>query len=305
MTLDQTVDAWLRSCVRNKKISRNTVAVGIVILDRIRHETPLRKSDIISKGGEISGSRAGLSTVLVKYGIPARYLKETTTRQAHQDGQRLLEKLQYGQQLAKLAPKVRDAQLVIQIAKLADRAHAWLARKHIKIACDRQWAPSAWITAILAEAKGKSGGKVEQHLVGAKLEQRHPHIPIPNYPGHAADVQTGRVGDYAVGLTRYHVTATPSLSVVEKCAENMSAGLHPVLTVPRDKVEKARHLAEELGIEKRLSIVAIEDFIGENIIEMSHDSEQDFLSILKAIIEKYNLRLEQVETDLSLKIEIQ
>jgi hypothetical protein len=305
MKLSEIVDAWLRSCVRNKKISRNTVAVGIVVLDRLKRKAPLKASEVLSKGGEISGSRAGLPALLLKYGIPAKYLKEATTRQAHQDGQRLLEKLRYGRQLAKLQPAVRETQLVAEIKKLAAMAHEWLARKHIKIACDRQWAPSAWITSILEEAKGKSGGKVEQHLVGAKLQQRHPTIAIPNHPGHAADVQTGRVGDFAVGTTRYHVTATPSLAVVQKCAANISTGLHPLLIVPREKVGKAVHLAEELGIDKRLSVVAIEDFIGDNIIEMSHDSQQDFLTVLKAIVEKYNRRLESVETDLSLKIELE
>jgi hypothetical protein len=304
MKLSRAVDAWLISCQRRGAISRNTIAVGIVVLHKLRQKVPLAESDILSKGGEISGSRAGLPSVLATYGISEKYLKEATTRQAHQDGQRLLESVEYGKQLAKLPPAARDLELTAEIEKLARHAREWLARKHIKIACDRQWAPSAWIQLILEEAKGKSGGKVEQHLVGAKLEQRHPNIEISNHPGHAADVQTGRVGDFAVGATRYHVTAAPGLAVVEKCAANISSGLHPILLVPRSQAAKAVHLAEALMIEKRLSVVAIEDFVGENIIEMSHDSQTDFLSVLRSIVDKYNARLAAVETDMSLKIEI-
>jgi hypothetical protein len=304
MSVSETVEVWLESCRRRGVISRNTIAVGIVVLHRLREKAPLTKSDILSKGGEISGSRVGLRATLAQYGISEKYLKEATTRQAPQDGQRLLDALEYGKQLAKLPSKKRDAELKTGIEKLVIHAQDWLARKHIKIACDRQWAPSAWIQLILEEARGKSGGKVEQHLVGAKLQERHPKIEIANYPGHAADVQTRRVGDFAVGSTRYHVTATPSLAVVEKCAENISGGLHPVLVVPRKEAPKATHLAEAVGIDKRLSVVALEDFIGENIIEMSHDSTRDFLSVLRSIVEKYNLRLQAVETDMSLKIEI-
>jgi hypothetical protein len=96
MSLDDAVDAWVQSCVRGGKISRNTIAVGIVILDRLRQRVPLTEADILSKGGEISGSRAGLRKILTKYGIAEKFLKEVTTRQAHQDGQRLLASLNWG-----------------------------------------------------------------------------------------------------------------------------------------------------------------------------------------------------------------
>jgi Domain of unknown function (DUF4928) len=305
MTLTDAVDAWVQSCVRGGKISRNTIAVGIVILDRLRQKVPLKAPEILSKGGEISGSRAGLSTTLAKYGIPEKFLKEVTTRQAHQDGQRLLEALHWGKDLALTSSATRDKLVKSEIEKLAAKAQDWLARRHIKIACDRQWAPSAWIQSILEEAKGKSGGKVEQHLVGAKLQTRHPKIKIPNHPGHAADVQTGRVCDFAIASTCYHVTATPTLSEVKKCAVNIRRGLHPVLLVPRTMVSKSFHFAEAIGIEKQLSIGAIEDFIGENIVEMANDARQEYLAILKALVEAYNKRLEAVETDMSLRIEIE
>ena len=68
--LRSALDDWLESCKRRGGISRNTVAVGIVILDHLRRECPIAKEKILSKGGEISGSRAGLHNILVKYGLP-------------------------------------------------------------------------------------------------------------------------------------------------------------------------------------------------------------------------------------------
>ena len=278
--------------------------MGIVVLDHLRRKCPLQSSEVQSDRGEIKGARSALSTILEKYGIPAKYLKEVTTRAGHQDGQRLFEALRYGENLATEADEARERHIVAAIAVLVDLARRWLARQHLKINCDRGKTPAAWIGSILNEAKGKSGGKVEQHLIGAKLEERHPDQQIENNPGHAGDVQTGRAGDFTVGSTVYHVTASPGSSVVQKCEENLGGGLHPFLLVPRDQVAKARHIAEDRGVLDRVTIMAIEDFIASNIVEMSKGKQQEFIGVLKSIIGRYNRRLKEVESDMSLKIEV-
>ena len=79
---------WLESCTRNKKISRNTVAMGIVVFDHLKKHSPVSRNDVISQGGEVSGARSGLGKILESHEIPSSYLKEITTRQGHQDGQR-------------------------------------------------------------------------------------------------------------------------------------------------------------------------------------------------------------------------
>ncbi|MGD1088256.1 MAG: DUF4928 family protein [Verrucomicrobiota bacterium] len=298
------LEDWLASCTRNKKISRNTVAMGVVVLDKLSETRTLRREEAVSPGGEISGARAGLSKILMKHGIPEKFLKEITTRQAHQDGQHLYEQLGYGNALSALDDAERKKQLAAGLAKLRGLALAWLGRQHIQLACGRQCSPATWIAAILDEAKGKSGGKVEQHLVGAKLEKRHPDIPIPNHPGHAGDMQTGRSGDFVVGTTCFHVTASPTSAVVSKCAGNIQSGLHPVLLVPREQAAKSRHLAEDKGIMNDVTIIAIEDFVASNIIELSSGKQSEFINTLRSIIDAYNRRLEEVETDMSLRIEV-
>lgn len=305
-TLKPILDEWLDSCIRVKgNISRNTVAVGIVILDHLSEKCPLEKSEIVSKGGEISGTRGtSLRKILGKYKISEKYLKEATTRQVHQDGQRLLDAVKYGKIFGDLKEIERKQMLQEGIYRLRDLAFEWLKRQNLKIDCDRQNSPAFWIGSILESARGRSGGKVEQHLVGAKLEYRHPNVEVPNFPGHAADAQTKRPGDFAIGTTCYHVTATPGRDVVQKCNANLKQGFHPVLLVPRNQVEKARHIAEDQGMEQRMTILGIEDFIALNIIEMSVGEQQAFVDTLKKIVEKYNRRLEEVETDLSLKIDL-
>jgi hypothetical protein len=302
-TVVRIVGEWLKSRTRSGKISRNTVAVGIVLLDKLRQKCPLSKDETFSPGGELKGARSGLPTIMMKYGLPRKYLKEATTRQAHQDGKLLIEHLKYGKALPKDA-KRREEELLEGIALLSAEAQRWLAREPIKVSCNRQLSPTAWIESILQKGRGKSGGKVEQHLVGAKLKERHPKLNVPNYPGHAADLQTKRTGDFTLESVSYHVTATDGKEAILRCKDNIESGVHPVLLVPRQYLDKAQWRAKDEGIFERTSILAIEDFITQNIIELSTERGQDFFKTLQAIIAEYNRRLEEVETDMSLKIEI-
>jgi len=298
------LEKWLESCTRNKKISRNTVAMGIVVFDHLKGNCPVSRDEVISQGGEVSGARSGLGKILVSYGIPASYLKEITTRQGHQDGQKLFEMFDWGNKFARLSAPERNRILDELIDALRKLANDWLKRQNLKLDIDRRQAPSTWVNVIVENAKGRSGGIVEQQLVGAKLARRFQGVDIPNHPAHAADKQTERLGDFTISNLVYHVTAAPSRNVLQKCADNLKAGYHPILLIPREQETKVRVLAQDEDIDQQLTIISIESFIALNIIEMATDENKDFFSILKEIVEIYNARLSAVETDLSLQIEV-
>lgn len=295
---------WLDSCTRHGKISRNTVAIGIVVLDHLRRNCPLAREEVISQGGEVSGARSGLGILLESYEIPKSYLKEVTTRQGHQDGQRLFEQFEWGEMFMKLPESEREELLLELISVLRTLADAWLKRQNLKLEIDRRQAPTTWVNIIVENAKGRSGGVVEQQLVGAKLERRFKGLEIPNHPVHAGDRQTERSGDFSIMQMAYHVTSAPSRDVLQKCIRNVKAGLYPILLVPREQENKARILAQDEGIEKEVTIISIEDFVALNIIELATEESKDFFSVLKEIVEIYNKRLMEVETDLSLRIEV-
>jgi uncharacterized tellurite resistance protein B-like protein len=300
----QALEQWLASCTRHGKVARNTVAMGVVVLDHLLRRCPVERDDAISRGGEVSGARSGLVKILESYEIPGNYLKEVTTRQGHQDGQRLFEAFAWGSNLAELPEAEREELLQEMISVLRDHANQWLKRQNLKLELDRRQAPTTWINMIVENAKGRSGGVVEQQLVGAKLERRFKGLSIPNHPAHAADKQTARVGDFAIAQLVYHVTAAPSRDALQKCAKNIKAGLHPVLLIPREQENKTRVLAQDEAIDKELTIISIEDFVALNIIELATEERKDFFRVLKEIVEIYNRRLSEVETDLSLQIEV-
>ncbi len=300
----QILSEWLDSCTRRGKIARNTVAVGIVVLDHLRRACPVSRDEVISQGGEISGARSGLGAILESYNIPSRYLKEVTTRQGHQDGQRLFEQFEWGKRLAGIPEDKREELLSELIESLRDLANEWLKRQNLKLDVDRRQAPTTWVSIIVENARGRSGGVVEQHLVGAKLARRFEGMTIPNHPAHAGDRQTERAGDFAISQLVYHVTSTPSRDVMQKCAKNVRVGLYPILLTPREQESRARILAQDEGIDKELTIISIEGFVALNIIELATEESKDFFSVLKEIVEIYNRRLAEVETDLSLRIEV-
>lgn len=298
------LNEWINSCTRGGKISRNTVAIGIVVLDHLKKNCPVLREDVISQGGEVKGARSGLGSILETYGIPSSYLKEVTTRQGHQDGQRLFETFDWGKKFAQLAESDRNKILQELCNVFLHHASNWLKRQNLKLAIDRRQAPSAWVHLIVENAKQRSGGVVEQHLVGAKLARRFRSLVIPNHPAHAGDRQTDRAGDFEISQLVYHVTAAPSRYVIQKCAENIRIGLHPVLLVPSEQENKARILAQDEDIEQTLTIISIEAFVALNIIELATDENKGFFGVLQEIIEIYNKRLTAVETDLSLQIEV-
>lgn len=295
---------WLELCTRSNKISRNTIAVGIVVFDHLRKKCPVLRNDVISQGGEVSGARSSLGKTLKVYGIQSGFLKEITTRQAHQDAQILFELFEWGNVLVDLTTEERDVLLLELIDTLHNLASNWLKRQNLKLDFDRRQAPSTWISKIIEDAKGRSGGVVEQHLVGAKLVRRFQDLDISNHPAHAGDKQTERMGDFTISKLVYHVTSAPSRNVLQKCAENARAGLYPVLLIPREQEIKVRILAQDEGIDQDVTIISIESFIALNIIEIATDENKDFFSVLKEIVEIYNTRLSAVETDLSLQIEV-
>jgi hypothetical protein len=300
----QILSEWLDSCTRRGKIARNTVAVGIVVLDHLKRACPTSRDEVISQGGEVRGARSGLGTILESYNIPSSYLKEVTTRQGHQDGQRLFEQFEWGKKLAEIPEDERETLLLELVEDLRNLANVWLKRQNLKLDIDRRQAPTTWVNVIVENAKGRSGGVVEQHLVGAKLARRFKEMEIPNHPAHAGDRQTERAGDFAISQLVYHVTSAPSRDVLQKCVKNVRVGLHPVLLIPREQENKAQILAQDEGIDKELTIVSIEDFVALNIIELATEESKDFFGVLKEIVEIYNKRLSEVETDLSLRIEV-
>jgi hypothetical protein len=159
---------------------------------------------------------------------------------------------------------------------------------------------------MLAAARERSQGRVEQHLIWSKLKTLYPDRVEAEHAAFAGDVQTGRAGDIIVGDIVFHVTAAPATPVIEKCVHNLQAGKHPVLVVPRLLLERAKTIAETCApqVHRRITCLAIEDFLASNILELAGGDGRRFFDVLQQLVEQYNEVIMRTETDASLRIEV-
>ena len=139
----------------------------------------------------------------------------------------------------------REQVLQELIEVLVNYATDWLKRQNLKLDLDRRQSTldvgshdSRKRQVVLrrncrtAPCRGKTRAPLRkglsfQIILRMRVIARHPEPAILRYP------QTG--------LSRYRTT--PFRSVIQKCAENIRAGLYPILLVPTEQENKARILA--------------------------------------------------------------
>ena len=144
---------------------------------------------------------------------------------------------------------------------------------------------------------------VAQYLVGAKLQLRFPKADIPNQSYSTADEQLGRAGDFEIGDTVFHVTISPTSGHYEKCVRNTERGLCPYLLVPGALLEGAKQNAD-YSAPGRITVVSIESFIAQNVDELGQFTIASTREHLRGLLIAYNARVEAVDTDRSLLVEV-
>lgn len=200
---------------------------------------------------------------------------------------------------------------IIEIEKFwISEVEVFLNSKPFKLKYDPSKTLRSVIRGVLDQAlrrqKEESGtqyvGAVMQHLVGAKLDL----LTDGNVSHHSfstADNQTGRSADFLLGDTSIHVTATPTNALITKCAENIENGFQPTIVTTYKNAVAAEALAEAGGLENRIEIIEIEQFIATNMIERSKFDAKLRRSETTKLIEAYNRIIAGAETDQSLRIE--
>ena len=147
-------------------------------------------------------------------------------------------------------------------------------------------------------------GTMLQHLVAAKLSV----ILQGNLEIHGAsvaDAPTGRAGDFVINNTIIHCTTAPAGPLIEKCKQNLQSGCNTVIITIFERVRTAMDLAADIGIGGRIEVWDIRQFLSANVFEHGLFDETKRNSTLSEIIDRYNEIISEVETDPSLRIEIE
>lgn len=291
----------------NNGPANGSIATALVVLNRLTTDYNLEFDAHVSDGGmQIKGaSGTAVATILQSFGESRPFAKEggRTNRGGPAEVRTLLEMLK-GLKLELLNAEERAEVLKAMQLFLVERVRDFHNRQKIKLIFDP--ALSTWhiIHNLLKNAilEGKAG-YVAQHLVGAKLQLRFPNMKVSNESASTADTQTQRPGDFLIGHTAFHVTVAPMPPVYEKCRHNISQGLKPFLLVTDNKLLGARQLAEQIS-GQQIAVESIESFVSQNINEISKFNKDDLANSLKELILIYNERVNEVETDKSLMIEL-
>lgn len=305
----RVIDAWYANLrlYADKLPAKGSVTAALQVLDRLKNKYDLRISAHVAPGGaQIMGlSPRGIKKILSKFG-ENRTLSEVagrSNRGSRGDVAMLLELMQ-PLHLVELEKTARDTILTGMQGQLVKYIGQYFAIKRVKAVFDYNAATYQSIKAILenAKASGKTGA-VAEYLVGAKLALLYPNKDIRNKRFSAADMQAGFSGDFEIGNTAFHVTVAPMPQLLEKCKANLEHGWRVYLLVPEEKVLGARQNIEMLAA-GRIAVVSIETFIATNIDEFSEFHGENLKSGFRLFLEMYNIRVDQIESDKSMLIEI-
>ena len=142
-----------------------------------------------------------------------------------------------------------------------------------------------------------------QYLVGAKLAAILPPEKFQIHGASTANVPTDRCGDFVINDTIIHCTTAPGEPLIRKCAANIRAGCSPVIITIFDRVKTALDLAADAGLDGRIEVWDIQQFLSTNISEQSLFDGAARNAKLAEIIERYNAIIKQMEADPIFRIE--
>ncbi|MEU6715014.1 DUF4928 family protein [Nonomuraea sp. NPDC046802] len=309
------LQSWYESRRRsNGHMNTNVMCVALVMVEHITANYPLMETDYLTDT-QIKGiGRARIRAILDRQGETRPFREEAgrTTRGSVPIAKNLAALLNDARLEQSFAIMNDEAKIAVR-DELHRRIVDWIRRdffeqQFISAEIDPSLPVRSSVESILEAARrrpGTTAGAVAQHLVGAKLACRFPHLNIANEGYTVADQQTDRIGDFQVGDSAFHVTMSPSARLLEdRCRSNRAEGYRPVVIVPYNKVEAARQLAETAGLGGMVQVLAIEDFVGQNIEELGVFKHEDIKLQFRALLETYNERVSSVESDPALRIAI-
>lgn len=288
--------------------AKGAVAAALVVLERLRSKCELSlDAHIVEGGAQIAGlNLSSLRKVLDRFGESRPFPSEAgRTNGGNISAIRsLLESLSdagFG-----ALSEAKRLQLLDEFQEFLVRSlNAYYNLERVRFDFDPLKPPRNMIGDILAAAQQRNqGGPVAQHLVGAKLAIRFPHLSVANSSYSAADEQTERSGDFHIGKTVFHVTVAPNMGHVKRCAQNVKDGLFAMILVLDSKLTMARALLESENLQDKIVAESLESSLGQTLSECAEFSRANLAKNLGNLLREYNRRVAEVETDASLLIEL-
>ena len=305
-SLAKIVEKWWYSFSPRLR-SRGNIAGGLVLLENLRDNFDLDIETHKASGSDQlrNASRHNVQKILARFGEERVLLQEggRTNRGLMKNLQPLLQDLSRAG-MGSMPLKDRDLEIQNMQSFLADRARDIFNAEKISFNYRPGMTSHETVGLILDSARGRhKTGEVAEYLVGAKLALRFPNYGIRNSAASVADRQTEQQGDFQINDCIFHVSVAPNRGHFDKCKLNLADGFRVFLLVPDDSLAGSRYNAlQDTG--GQISVESIESFVSQNIEELSEFAGEKVIYNIRRLLDKYNERVAEVETDLSLQIRI-
>ena len=301
----------LQEFTKDRKFNRKgPLSVALVVTQQARNMgLPLDSEKLLTEGGgQVLGlGKSAVQAILHRHGIE-RVL-------AAEGGRTSRGSISNMRECVALLNRIHsDERVDLQAIEAfwVARVQEFFAAKPFRVRLDASSSLRLVVRDILEQAEERQKaafgvwyvGAVMQHMVGAKLDCALGPGKFQHNSFTTSDEQSGRKGDFFVGDVAIHVTTSPGEAAIQRCSDNLNDGHRPVLVTRRRGLTVAEALAENVGLEDRIDIFEIEQFIALNLYEMGKFLMEGRRSVLKDFVTRYNEIIEDVETDPSLRIEL-
>lgn len=289
-------------------LSKGSLSLALILTRNAKAKTfPLDQADFLTaRGGQVAGlGGPAVKRILGDHGVE-RILSTEGGRTSRGNMERMVA------YLAVLnAIHARDALDLDDVEKYwVRRTLAYFDAQPFTFKLDPAKSLRACVRDLLAQAVERQrevrgtmyAGAVMQHLVGAKLD----YVTKGTLEHHGfavADAPSNRSGDFLIGDVAIHVTTAPGEALIRKCQANLSTGLRPLIITTDDGVGGAKALSKQAGVDDRLDVIEIEQFIATNVYEWSAFDRDARPVAVRDIIDRYNRIIADCESDPSLRIE--
>jgi len=291
-------------------LSKGSLSLVLILTRNAKAKSfPLNRTDFVtSKGGQVAGLGGGaVKKILADHNVN-RILSSEGGRTSRGNMERMEAYIVFLNEM--YAAELLDLEAAEKF--WVQRALDFFASKPFTLRLDPSRSLRASVRDLFAQAVERQrevpgtmyAGTVMQHLVGAKLDIVAGGT-FKHHGASVADAPSSRSGDFLIGDVAIHVTTAPGDALIDKCKKNLGAGLRPVIVTTEDGVGGAKALARQIGIDERLDIIEIEQFIATNVYEWSKFQRENRPAKVAEIVQRYNEIVGSCESDPSLRIEFE
>jgi hypothetical protein len=285
-------------------VPRNWLLITLKIIDLLRdRDRAIQEDEIYSYDFTLKNSRAAsIPKLLLKYGLPTNLglSKEGVTVRGA-PGYRMFREIEGGAVLLNHPVAKREAWILEAVEAIREEIMKVVGQKPVHLPSNVFEHTGKFIPALLEAVLNRSNGRVEQALVGSKLQLRFPETNVPINSGYSPDRQTGRECDYEVGQLRVVVSVSPGQGHFASAQRLADEGREVYLVVSEKAFSNAKKRIKDDGYEGPVTVASVADYVTSNMKEIGHQLQIGAREMCLKLVAEYNRRIAQ-DRDHSLQV---